>query len=426
MMQILCLGISHKTAPIEFRERLAFDDASIAGFLDTIFYNAHYEEMAILSTCNRVEIYTAAADTKFDELTSQLTAYFKLNEGEIDAHAYQLVNEQVISHLFRVTAGLDSMVLGEPQILGQVTGAYELAVELRTVGPRLSKLFLSAIRTGKRVRTETAIGKKSVSIPSLAARLASKHVLALSQANIMLLGAGEMAELAVEAFRKLGGQRFTVVSRTLASACNLAERWQGEAATMDMLEPVLADADILVSSSSTPHTLIEPELIRRIMVNRPVRPLVILDIAVPRDVNPHVADITGVTLYDIDGLQEGVEESLAARKREVPQAEKILVEEYGLFLDYLAGLKVVPVIKQIRNQAETIRDGEVQRMLQKLPDLSPEAREQIHLMSRSLIKKILHTPTIRLRQEANGPQSERYEQYARELFGLNRKEEVRD
>ena len=418
-MEIICVGFSHTTTSIDVRERLAFDQQSISDFVFSLEQSSQVEEVVIISTCNRVEIYLTAKHICFDEIIEQLVSQFSVQEAELHELAYQLVNQQVVAHLFRVAAGLDSMVLGEPQILGQVTEAYKTAVELGTLGPRLSKLFLSAIHTGKRVRTETAIGEKSLSVSSLAVSLALRHSSPIEKTKVALLGAGEMAELAIEGFRKRGVQTFSVISRTLASACKLAQRWQGEAGTMDMLGDVLQDADILVSSSSAPHTLVHPNLIRKVMERRPNRPLVILDIAVPRDVDPKVGEIPGVQLYDIDDLQEGVADSLVAREREVPKAEKILNEEYHLFMAYLATLKVVPVIKQIREHAEEIRECEMDKMFRRLPDLPPEVQEYIQLMTRSLVKKILHKPTIRLREEATGPHIDQFESVTRHLFGLD-------
>jgi len=417
-MEIICVGFSHTTTTIDVRERLAFDQQAISDFVFGLERTSQVEEVVVISTCNRVEIYLVTEQISFDEVITQLANQFSIPETEIRELAYQLVNQQVVAHLFRVASGLDSMVLGEPQILGQVTEAYQTAVELGTVGPRLSKLFLSAIHTGKRVRTETSIGEKSLSVSSLAVSLALKHVPAVERTQVALLGAGEMAELAVEGFRKRGVQTFFVISRTLASACKLAERWQGDAGTLDMLGDVLKDSDILVSSSSAPHILVHPNLIRRVMEHRPDRPLVVLDIAVPRDVDPKVGEIPGVRLYDIDDLSEGVAVSLSAREREVPKAEKILDEEYHLFLAYLATLKVVPVIKQIREHAEEIREVEMDKMFRRHPDLPPEVREQIHLMTRSMVKKILHTPTVRLREEAAGSRVEQFEMVTRQLFGL--------
>lgn len=417
-MELFCLGFGHTTTSIDIRERLAFDRPAKQNFTTCLQESDLIDEVLVLSTCNRVEIYFTSYQSCFDEIFVLLEKQFNLANEEIQKLAYQLVNQQVVAHLFRVSSGLDSMVLGEPQILGQVTEAYQTAVELGAVATRLSKLFLSAIHTGKRVRTETAIGEKSLSVSSLAVSLALKEISSLRNTKVAMLGAGEMAELAIEGFRKRGVQDLSVISRTLASACKLAERWQGEAGTMEILEEVLQDADILVSSSSAPHTLVHPDLINRVMERRPNRPLVILDIAVPRDVDPTVGEIPGVRLYDIDDLTEGVADSLVAREREVPRAEKILNEEYDLFMTYLATLKVVPVIKQIREHAEEIRECEMDKMIRRLPDLPPEVQEHIQLMTRSLVKKILHTPTIRLREEAVGPHVEQFEMVTRHLFGL--------
>ncbi|TAK14470.1 MAG: glutamyl-tRNA reductase [Anaerolineae bacterium] len=417
-LNLYCLGISHHTASVDLRERLAFEGSRCAWFTRELQSQTQWEEVIILSTCNRAEVYVAGSAQCSPDLVNLLAEGFKVDRRELENATYAFTNEQVISHLFRVAAGLDSMVLGEPQILGQITDAYETAVAEKSLGPRLSKLFLSAIHAGKRVRTETRIGRHSLSIPSLAVTLAQRHVGDLATSSITLLGAGEMAELAMDVFHQRGATQCTVISRSLSSACKLADRWQGEAATMDRLVGALSQTDILVSSSSAPHALILQSMIEAVMVQRPDRPLVILDIAVPRDVEPEVKFIPNVTLYDIDDLQNATEANHAWRAGEIPAAESILSEEYRSCLDNLLALQVAPVIKELRQRGEAIRLSEMRRTLRHLDDLSPEHIQRIESLTQAIVQKLLHQPTVRLREESGGARGEQYGRMVSDLFGL--------
>lgn len=418
-MHLHCLGINHHTADIAVREKLAFTPQTIQAYWDRLTNNSPNTELVILSTCNRVEIYVYASRAIWTELESLVAESVQITTDQIQSHLYRLVDEQVVSHLFRVSAGLDSMVLGEPQILGQITNAYEQALTQGSAGKVVSKLFQSAIFTGKRVRTETAISKNSTSVSSLAANMAQKIVPDLTEAKITLLGAGEMAELAVEALQKRGVNKFHVLSRTIASACTLAERWEGNAGTMENLNGVLEDTDILITSTSAPHTLIHKNMVKQIMRSRPDRPLVMIDIAVPRDVAANVQELENVEVYDIDRLNNEVAESLDKRSNEIPKVEQILEEEYKIFKKFWNSLKVVPVIKGMRERADTIRQQELEKVFKHLPNLNEAEQAEISAMTQSIIQKFLHAPTIKLREEADGPEAEKYAHAASRLFGLD-------
>jgi len=318
-----------------------------------------------------------------------------------------------------VSSGLDSMVLGEPQILGQVTDAYKISLGINACGKVLSKLFQSAIRAGKRVRTETDISKDAVSVSSLAARMAEQVIGDLSRAQITLLGAGEMAEVAIEALKIRGANQFGVISRTISSACSLAEKWNGKAGTLQDLSGALETTDILISSTSAPHTIIHRKMIEKAMESRQDRPMVIIDIAVPRDVASNVNEVENVNLYDIDDLNCGVKQAIGNREGEIPKVEKIIDEEYQAFKEYFGTLNIVPVIVEMRQHADAIRQKELEKTLRKLESLNPEDREQIRTLTRSIVQKILHEPTVFLREEANGPNGEKYASAASKLFGLN-------
>lgn len=422
-MRLHCLGINHHTADVSTREKLAFDEGQAEEFWNQLLIQTQNRilELVILSTCNRVEIFTVAEQPIFSEIETALMEYCNLSQAEVSHLFYRLVDEQVISHLMRVTAGLDSMVLGEPQILGQVTEAYESGLKTHTCGKHLSKLFQSAIHTGKRVRSETAISENSLSVSSLAASVAEQILGDLSNAQITLLGAGEMAELAIESLRKRGANKFIVISRTINSACSLAQKWDGHAGTMENLAGALEKTDILLSSTSAPHTIIHSGLIEQIMADRPDQPLVIIDIAVPRDVAPDVGNLAGVSLFDIDGLKNGVEKALKGRQSEIPRVEQIIEEEYLAFKEYFGSLRVVPVITGIRQQADAIRQQELEKAFRQLEGIDPKQQERIRALTHAIVQKILHEPTIRLRQEANGPNAEKYAIAVSELFGLTGK-----
>jgi len=422
-MRLHCLGINHQTAEVSTREKLAFDINQTKSFWEALRKETErkVDELVVLSTCNRVEIYAVSEQPFFAELEKTLVELRDISGKDIGHLFYRLVDEQVISHLLRVSSGLDSMVLGEPQILGQVTEAYQTGLEIGSCGKMLSKLFQSAISTGKRVRTETDISKNSMSVSSLAAQVTEQIVGNLYESQITLLGAGEMAELAIEALKKRGANKFIVISRTINSACDLAQKWDGHAGTMENLTGALENTDILLTSTSAPHTIIHRSLIEGIMANRPNRPLVIIDIAVPRDVASDVKDIAGVSLFDIDRLNQGVVKAVESRESEIPKVEKIIDEEYLTFKEYFGSLKVLPVIAGIRQQANAIRQQELEKALRQLDGIDPKQQERIKALTHAIVQKILHEPTIRLRQEANGPNGEKYAVAVSELFGLNGK-----
>jgi len=421
---ILCLGISHQTASVALREQLAFTphrlEVSLArlGCSNTEDLN-EIRELVILSTCNRVELYAVSTSSHFDAIETFLSETQNIPISRISSQFYRFQGKEAVHHLLDVAAGLDSAVLGEPQILGQVTDAYSTARKHGTSGKILSRLFQTAIQAGKRARTETAISHNAASVASVAVRLTSQSVPDLKTAQILVLGAGEMAELAVEALRKRGAHQITVVNRTLQRAEELARHWKGKAATLEMLSDLLLTADIVISSTGAPHTIIYAPMVAAVMQTRPERPLVLMDIAVPRDVDANVGQIRNVNLFDMDTLSEKLKTSLAQRAAEIPHVEKILDEELASFMEYLATLDVVPLIIKMRQQADEIRLAELEKTIRHIPNLPPDAQEQIDVLTKSIVNKILHSPTIRLREEANGPNAIDYADIARGLFGLD-------
>ncbi len=421
-MHIHCLGLNHTTAPVSLREKLDFSEEAVQASLARLGCGGGLQSVSglvILSTCNRVELYAVAAEMAYGELETFLYEARGVDVEELRPHLYQYSDADAVEHLMRVAAGLDSLVIGEPQILGQVTRALELARAQDASGPLLNRLFQAAIHTGKRAHTETGISRNPASVSSLASRLCEQAHPDLRSAQVVVLGAGEMAELAVEALRKRGAQKILVVNRTLERARRVAGRWQAEVSTFESIQSALTRADILIASTGAPHTLIHPEMVAAAMQARPERSLMLIDIAVPRDIDPEVADVPRVRLVDIDTLNERLETSLAERSADIPLVEAIIAQEQADFLEFLSSLSVLPLIANLRQQAEAIRQKELERTLRRLPRLSEAERQYIELMTQALVKKILESPTRRLRQEASSGNGIEYAALTRALFDLD-------
>ncbi|MBE2224781.1 MAG: glutamyl-tRNA reductase, partial [Anaerolineae bacterium] len=336
--QIVCLGLSHRTAPVEVRERLRcslIDVGQLLPMLDEGMVTDYgrfsaISEAVILSTCNRMELYTVVEATVTEPRQLMVDLLASIHPADLDGmgdQVYFFAGETAVTHLLEVAAGLDSLVLGEPQILGQVTDAYMAAVKAHTIGPILDALFQTAIRSGKRVRTETAIGNNPASISSVSIALAKQTVGDLHEKNILIVGAGEMALLAVKALHARGLTNIDVVNRTKANAEALAAPYNGHAYGMDEFLPRLAVADVVISATASPHPILSSEAIAKTMTLRAERPLVLIDIAVPRDIDPAARNIPSVHLFDVDDLQGTLDDSLEARKAEIPQIHAILAEE---------------------------------------------------------------------------------------------------
>jgi glutamyl-tRNA reductase len=420
-MHIYCLGLNHNTTPIELREQLSLNEDAIRSALARLACGhlaSSIAELVIISTCNRTELYAASSHMAFAELEAFLSDASGMPAKKFRAHSYRYEDLGVARHLFEVAAGLDSLVIGEPQILGQIVRALELSRGQNMAGPVLNRLFQSAIHAGKRARTETGISRNPASVSSLAASLAERVVHPIAEAQVVILGAGEMAELAVEALRKRGANRILVVNRTLERAHTIADRWDAQITTFENLDSALHSADILISSTGAPHTILSAEMVKGAMLARTQRPLVLIDIAVPRDIDPDAANIPHVKLYDIDNLNEKLEGALAERMAEVPQVKSILDEEILEFAKYMKSLEMIPIISDIRQQAESIRQEMLEKTLRRLPDLTAVERARIEAMTQALVKQILHAPTNRLRAEASCPHAPEYAAVARTLFGL--------
>jgi glutamyl-tRNA reductase len=420
-MHILCLGLNHQTTPVKLREQLSLDDEGVRTALSRLacgHLSTSITELVIISTCNRIELFAVSSHLAFAELEIFLSEVSGLPVDVFRTHLYEYRDADTARHLFEVAAGLDSLVVGEPQILGQIVRALELSRGQSMAGPLLNRLFQAAIHAGKRARTETGISRNPASVASLAASLAERAVHPIAEAQVVILGAGEMAELAVEALRKRGANRILVVNRTLERAHAIADRWNAEIATFENIDTALISADILISSTGAPHTILSAELVQHSMQARGQRPLVLIDIAVPRDIDPDAAHVPHVKLYDIDNLNEKLEGALAERMAEVPQVRSILEEEVLEFEEYLKSLEMIPIIADIRQQAEFIRREMLEKTLRRLPGLNEAERARIEAMTQALVKQILHAPTSRLRAESSCPHAPEYAAVARTLFGL--------
>ena len=420
-MPLLCLGLSHHTANLALRERFTYAPAALSAALARFCCGQAVQpcalsELVILSTCNRTELYAvqnADASPDFAALSAFLSETRGIDAPALAATLYALSGSDVVTHLCRVAAGLDSMVLGEPQILGQVAEARQQALSHGAAGPLLSRLFLTAVRAGKRAQTETHIGRQSATLGAAAVRLAAQATPALANSHVLVLGAGAMAELAVEALRARGTGRLTVVNRTLARAAALAARWQAHADTFERLPECLAAADIVITSTDAPHYLVSADLAKTTMAQRPDRPLVVIDLAVPRDVDPAVAALDGVRYFDLDHLQTHLSTALAGRRQAVPQVEAIVAEETAAFEAWQQSLAVAPVLAALRARAEHIRQAELRKTLRNLPGLTPSEQQHVEALAEALVNKLLHAPTTRLRADAH------YAAALRQLFALN-------
>lgn len=435
--EIACLGLSHHTAPVALRERLAcmlprkehlaagqhHEDEVASGNGDAGTGNSALSELVVLSTCNRIELY-AIVETElgdpYEVLLDYLAAQHTVDTAGFRDYLYFYSGREAVSHLARVATGLDSLVLGEPQILGQVTAAYMKAVEAETVGPALRALFQAMIRTGKRARSETAISSNPASVSSVAIALAQEILGELERHRILIIGLGEMGQLALSALRKRGVSRIALANRTRERAETVAGEWAGRVYGLEALPEALAEADVVISATGAPHTVIEAETVEAAMAGRKNRALVLIDIAVPRDVDPAVAGLPNVHLFNMDDLQESLDEALAARQREVPHVEAIIAEETATLEIEFRKLAIRPLIADLRLRAEEIRQQELERTLNYLGnDLDAETLKHVQHLSRSLVNKLLHEPTLRLREKATNGQASQYADTIRDLFALN-------
>lgn len=416
-MALTVVGINHRGASLEIRERIAYRPSEVREALAAIREQSGTREAVVLSTCNRTELYLVEGES---DAVPAVWAALSARLGE-DASAYGYVrrDHEAVAHLFRVTSGLDSMVLGEAQIHGQVRDAWELC--RAHSGPVLNRLFQTSLSVAGRVRNETAIARGAASVSSAAVQLAKQIFGALAGKHAMVLGAGEMAELALECLGDQGVQTSIVANRTFERANELAARYGAVAMHYDECWKALADVDVLVCSTAAPHAVVFVEHVRPALESRGDRPLCILDIALPRDVDPAVGDLANVFLYNLDDLQAVVSANIERRRAELPTAEELIGTEVGKYWDWLAGLAAVPVLTAMRARMDEVRAKELADALRHLPQLSEADRAVVEELSKSLMNKFLHEPTVRLRAAASNGRGLGVVDTVRYLFGLERK-----
>ncbi len=425
-MQLFFAGLNHRTAPVEIRECLTVPPHEMDGFLRQLAEAARREspltEIALISTCNRFEVYGLAVDgcQTSARVCEALSRLRNVPLATFRPHLVQGYGEDVVRHVCSVAAGLDSMILGEPQILGQVAEAYQAAVACGAAGPVLAGLFRKAVECGKRARTETGISEHAVSVSHVAVELAKQIFGSLADQSVLLVGAGEMAELAARNLVDNGARRILVINRSWERAERLAREFGGTAYGWEDLGLALMKADIVVCSAGAPHAIIHPPTLERVMALRRQRPLFLIDIAVPRNVEPGVRRIPGVYLYDIDDLQSVVQANLAHREREVPRVQAIVNEASAEFMAWFRTLDVVETIRDLRSMAERICDDEVDRALRRLGPMNEREVQIVRMLGRRIVGKLLHGPTIRLKEAAENGNGHQYADALRDLFGLDR------
>ncbi len=418
-MRLLAVGISHRTAPVELRESVDFSRAGLESALTAFAARGMGAEAVVLATCNRAEIYALSeSDAAADAIMNFFSEYHAIDASRIAEHLYTHRGPDVARHLFRVAAGLDSLVVGEPQILGQVKAAYATASDLHFTGAVTHRLFHSAFAVGKRVRSETGLGEGAVSVSYAAIELAKKIFGSLSGLNVLILGAGEMAELTGVHLRAQHVKQITIASRTFASAEQLAQQLGGRAVQWREVASALAAADIAVTATGATDPVLTKTAVDDAMRSRRNRPLFVIDIAVPRDVEPAVGDLEQVFLYHMDDLQVIVQENLARRSTELASAEAIVNEEVARFVTWLHSREITPTIVALRQRFEQIRQSELRRLEPKMAGLPPEARARVEEITRLLVEKLLLTPTEQLKAMSDDSLIMSYAEALHRVFAL--------
>jgi glutamyl-tRNA reductase len=426
LSELLALGVSHKTAPLELRERLSLTEGRSVAALRELTETGTIGEAAAISTCNRTELYLVVSDPvqAESEALGVLTRKADIPPTELLGHLYSLRGIDASRHLLRVTAGLDSMIVGEAEIQGQVKRAYELALVEGATGPILNRLFRGALAAGGRARNETAIGERGVSIPSVAVEVAQRALGDLSERKVLMIGAGATAELVARALVARGVDTVFVANRHHDRALGLAERFDGEAIRFETLPEQLVEVDVVVSTTNSPHHIIERDGLEQVMAEREARPLVLIDIAVPRDIEPACREVAAVSVYDIDDIQQIVERNAGVREAEATRAERIIEDELDRFQRWLASLEVVPTIAAMRERGDEVVRRVLAENENRWENLTDADRARMELMANAIASRILHEPTRRIRRAAGSDEAYQYVSAMRELFGLDVETEV--
>ena len=424
-MGYITAGINHRTAPVTLRELVAFSPDQLPDALRDAKRFLGIREVAILSTCNRTELYFSheAANSHYHRAIDWLTHYHKVNSGQVCGHTYQHRDQEAVRHIMRVACGLDSMVLGEPQILGQLKTAYATARAAGTAGPELNLLFQHSFTTAKQVRTETAINQQPVSIAYAATRLAKQIFADLSQNTALLIGAGETIELVARHLRQQGLKNIIVANRTRARAQQLIDEFGGEAVLLPDLSQVLHRADIVVSSTASPVPVLGKGVVEKALRQRRHNPMFMVDIAVPRDIEPEVSELADIFLYTVDDLNGVIEDNLQQRREAAKQAESIIELDTSEFMTRVRSLEAVNLLRKYRENTETLRDLELQKAMQSLAKGS-DPQIVLQQFARSLTNKFLHEPSVQLKQAAAQGKQEQLN-WAETLLGIKDPEDDR-
>ncbi len=417
-MEIFATGLNYKTAPVEIREKLSIKDEEIQSVLDKLSENQHIYEICLLSTCNRVEVYGVSDNLEeaYKWILNVFSKISNLDKEILKNHIFFYKDREAIKHIFRVSASLDSMVIGEPQIVCQFKDSFSIARESKTVRHILTKLFDKALNVSKRIRTSTGISKRAVSISYAAVELAKKIFGDLSEKNVLLLGAGEMAELAARHLASTGVKHIFVSNRTFEKAVQLAEEFGGSAIAFNKLYEFLPEADIIIVSTGAKEPILRKEHFEKINKKRHGEPIFIIDISVPRNVSEDVNEIENIYLYNIDDLKSVVDKNLQERKVAAAAAEIMLEQEVAKFEKWLNQRKAAPAIAKVRNYADEVVKYQLDKLFSQMPYLNEKERERIELAMKSVINKILHRPTMYIKEKASSEEGDLYIKMFEEMF----------
>ncbi len=424
MPKIILIGANHKTAPVELREKLSFSLDEIIAGLELLKQDKNIKECLIFSTCNRTEVlYIPETGDQVDKIIDFISNHKNIDISEFKNSLYVYMEEEAILHLFKVASSLDSMVVGEPQILGQIKQAYRMAVGNNASGVMLNRLMHKAFNIAKKVRKETGIGDNAVSISYAAIELAKKIFSDLSQRSVLLLGAGEMAELAVEHLLSNNVKHIIVANRTFKKAVDLADKFNGQAVKFEEREDTLKNVDIIISSTGATDYVLTETQVKQAMKKRNHNTLFFIDIAVPRDIDPKINTISNAYVYDIDDLKNIVESNIEQRGKETIKAERYIEEAVVKFLKWMESLAIIPTIKALNDKISTIVDMECQKTLSNLKHLSPEDMEAIKRMTQAIATRTIHDPILFLRNTGDHRDDSLYLNVTRQLFNIDLSEE---
>jgi glutamyl-tRNA reductase len=417
---LILVGLNHRTAPVEVRERLSVPDTRLAETTSAVRSIEGVDGVAILSTCNRVE---AIVSTRDEDVIASIVEWLADRaatvRSDLEKHLYILRHGDVVKHLFRVASGLDSMILGEPQIGGQVRKAFAASLELGALDSLLMQLYENTMRVSKKVRTDTGIGEHAVSVPYAAVELAKKIFGDLSGLQVLLLGAGDMGELTAEHLHAQDVKQVFVANRSYERAVELSNRFDGEAVQFERLEEFLPQCDIVIASTAAPHYVVEPFQVTRALDLRRNRNLFLIDLSVPRNIHPDVGQIDGAYLYNVDDLQQVADANLSLRQQKAGDAEQIVVREVETFRKRLVAQDAVPTILELQQRLESIRTAELEKCLRKMGPMTPEQRQSVEMFSTQLVNKILHYPILQLKDVSDEPQErDALRRTIRKIFGL--------